>query len=791
LPSSSSTPLTDADRGRSRRGSGREFEPIIAKDKGKERERTASGFADRSLPAHSRTTSTTSKLGEALTDVWGAANSASPSASPLIEPSKPSQSASAKAASPKVDFTKPATPKVVTPKEKTRESSRLGDRFAGPEIPADAPAATTPSQIDIALLAAVTEPSPSTATGTWGINTSWNDNTAANGTTAEIEGHIDKAVEEPLPDSKKTKKKGGKTPSKFASKVASVAPTPGAITPPKPKERSPSNDWAKLGDMSATATNPVTVAFGATPGVADALKAIGDDTNKQNGDSGTAEIPVFDTNSTGGKLGENAQDTFVADDTKEQGGGWEIPATNSNSFWEPPAESAHHTLPPVDSSTSNSDPFWSGTTGNPKGEPVSSWGGFSGGDGGWDFNGSAANQAVHGTGMDSTHDSSGPGFDSWGMGYLSVPGGSGADASSSHGVTQLSDALGLGKSSPKLKTPRTSKRSSPKPAPVLDPLAFEFNANEAPADIEPTKSSPVALKTPYTSKLPSPAPASALALDPSTIEAGANKAAANVEQLPAMTLLKTPYASRPASPKPASDPLPSQADANTAATNIEHPPAKTPLKTPHASKPTSPKPASDPLPSQADVNQTTGEIEQTPVESSPTVPKTPHTPKPSSPKPTPDPLLSDADKTIATLNDDQTPVTPTVADPSPEEEPEVKDTKAPPLTKAQQKKKKQQEAKEAKEKADREFQEQLEKELAEEANPIGDNWNDGNAGDAWNVAGSENVNLDDAKDAKQEGDDKQDGEAKDEEKKDEKNEEEKEELGFPVKVKKGKKKKGK
>jgi hypothetical protein len=38
-----------------------------------------------------------------------------------------------------------------------------------------------------------------------------------------------------------------------------------------------------------------------------------------------------------------------------------------------------------------------------------------------------------------------------------------------------------------------------------------------------------------------------------------------------------------------------------------------------------------------------------------------------------------------------------------------------PLTKAQQKKKKQQEAKEAKEKADREFQEQLERELAEEA----------------------------------------------------------------------------
>jgi hypothetical protein len=46
--------------------------------------------------------------------------------------------------------------------------------------------------------------------------------------------------------------------------------------------------------------------------------------------------------------------------------------------------------------------------------------------------------------------------------------------------------------------------------------------------------------------------------------------------------------------------------------------------------------------------------------------------------------------------------------------------KSRPLTKAQQKKKKQQEAKEAKENADEVFQEQLERELAQEAFPIGD-----------------------------------------------------------------------
>jgi len=286
-----STPNLEATRGFEREKTTsslhlpQEFEPITAKDKGKDRERTASGFADRSLPAHSRTTSTTSKLGEALTDVWGAAKSASPSASPLIEPSKPSQSASAKAASPKVDFTNPATPKVTTLKEKTRESSRLGDRLAGPEMPADAPAVTTPSQVDTALVAAVVEPSPSTATGTCGNNTSWNNNTAANGAITEIEGQIDKAVEEPQPDSK--------TPSKLASKAASVSPTPRAITPPKPKEHSPSNDWVKLGDMSATATDPVAVPFGATPGVADAPKVIVDDMNKQNGDLGTAQMPVI------------------------------------------------------------------------------------------------------------------------------------------------------------------------------------------------------------------------------------------------------------------------------------------------------------------------------------------------------------------------------------------------------------------------------------------------------------------------------------------------------------------
>jgi hypothetical protein len=301
LPTSSSTPFTDADRGRSRRGSDREIESIYAKDKGKERERTSSGFPDRSLPAHSRTTSTNSKLGEALTDVWGAAKSATPSASPLIESTRPSQIPSVKAMTPKVEPSKPVTPKVATPKEKTRESSKLGDKSTDPEEPVNTFAPAPPSQIEtVSLLLAKTEPSLSLAPAPATLS----NNTAPNDTVVGSESQEQKAIEEPQPDTKKTKK-GGKG-SKLGSKMASTAPTPGAITPSKlPKERSPGNDWAML---SASATDPVTAAF------ADASTTIhgsidppktSEDSTKQDGGWGIAES-TFDSF---GASGEQSQDT--------------------------------------------------------------------------------------------------------------------------------------------------------------------------------------------------------------------------------------------------------------------------------------------------------------------------------------------------------------------------------------------------------------------------------------------------------------------------------------------------
>ena len=717
---------------------------------------------------------------------------------------------------------KPATPNVATPKEKTRESSRLGDRLAVPEIPDAAPSAVTlPSQIATAVLAATTEPPP--VPETWGNNdTSWDYNTAANNAVAGIEVLADKVVEEPLPEPKGTKKKGGKASSKLASKAASVAPTPGAITPSKPKERSPNNDWAKLGDMSAPPVDPVTAAFAnasATPsyGAADIPKAI-DDLNKQSGASGPAEtsvanaiptwdkhagdpqdtllvdgtknrgwgadIPANNSNTTWGTSAENASDASVPGDSKKKNGSWGItdtPETNLNVSWDmaaqksldtlvggstkkrglaetsplnsnaKSAESIHHTLPPVETSTANSNPFWDGTMGRSTEQPTSSWRGFDGGfDGGhdssWDLNGPA------GVADQAPHESSGAGLGGWSMDFLSGPAASGVNASSSHSVTDLSDALGLGKSSPKLKTSHTSKHSSPKPA--LNPLSSESDANKAAGDIEQAsiKLSPT-LNTPHTSKHPSPTPAPAPSLDPPVSEADGNKAA------------------------------------DTARTPVKSSPA---LKASRISKPSSPKLTLDPLPSEFDTI-IAASTKQTPDKPSPLL-KASHTSKPPSPKVTPDPpfLPSEIEVTQAAASIEPTSITPAVDDPpalagtkAVEQKEDIDEDIGPngkPLTPRQKTASKKKKEKEAKEKADREFQEQHRKELAEEANGGGDSWNDGNAeGGEWS---GQDVNLDDPKN---DGDGKQDGDTK----KDDGKKEEDDDWVGAAKNSKKKKKKGK
>lgn len=342
LPTSSSAPLTDAHRGRSRRESEREFEPITAKDKGKERERTTSGVVDRNLPAHSRTTSTTSKLGEALTDVWGATKSPSPYASPLVDSAKLSQSASAKFPTPKVDLTKPVTPKVPTPKEKTRESSRIGDRLSLPEQSAYTLTVTPPSIIDrSSSLPTKTEPSPM-ALDTWG-----NDPASGYAVTSN-EMQADKPSEELPAESKKAKKKG-----KAGSKAVSTAPTPGAITPSHvPKERSPTNEWALLGDTRAI--DPVTTygdsATAAIFGGVDPPPESAAAAAKQDDDWGIA--------------GSTA-DPFAPASPKRPEKPDDHSAANTNPFQTNSTTNPEATLLVVDAplATATSDPFWSGDNG--------------------------------------------------------------------------------------------------------------------------------------------------------------------------------------------------------------------------------------------------------------------------------------------------------------------------------------------------------------------------------------------------------------------------------------------
>jgi hypothetical protein len=425
---------------------------------------------------------------------------------------------------------------------------------------------------------------------------------------------------------------------------------------------------------------------------------------------------------------QKSSDTLVGGSAKKRGLA-ETSPLNSNAK---SAESIHHTLPPVETSTANSNPFWDGTMGRSTEQPTSSWRGFDGGfDGGqdssWDLNGPA------GVADQAPHESSGAGLGGWSMDFLSGPAASGVNASSSHGVTDLSDALGLGKSSPKLKTSHTSKHSSPKPA--LNPLSSESDANKAAGDIKQAsvKLSPT-LKTPHISKHPSPAPAPAPVLDPLVSEADGNKATTDTARTPIKSALalKASHTSKPSSPKPTSHPLPSEVDAVIAASS-EHPPDK----------------LSPPLNGS-------------------------HTSKPSSPKAIPDPLLlpSEIEATQAGASIELSSITPAVDDPpalagtkAVEQKEDIDENIGPngkPLTAKQKTALKKKKEKEAKEKADREFQEQLDKELAEEANGGGDSWNDGN-GEGW---GGQDVNLDD-KDPKNDGDGKQDGDTKDDGKKEE------------------------
>ena len=262
LPGSTAGSVVD-DRGPSRRGSeATEYQPSTVssatKDKGKNRERNTSGLSvtDRSLPAHSRNTSTTSRIGETLTDVWGATKASTPSTSPHID-SKSSiyaaASPAAKAPTPKAD-----TPKTLTPMEKARES-RLGDVSEAPEHPPGTYGTRPPSQVETqSMSAAKSEPSPSFAFGSSLGNdnrgSSWNYEPAPNGGYVP-EPQLAPVVEEPPSPfvDKKTKKKG----SKLNSKSASVAPTPGVKTP---KERSPGNDWANLNTtipVTETVADPV------------------------------------------------------------------------------------------------------------------------------------------------------------------------------------------------------------------------------------------------------------------------------------------------------------------------------------------------------------------------------------------------------------------------------------------------------------------------------------------------------------------------------------------------------
>ena len=806
LPTSSSTPLIDADRGRSRRESEREGVPITAKDKGKERERTTS-FADRSVPAHSRTTSTTSKIGEALTDVWGATKP-SPSASPLVDSIRPSQSTPAKVATPIVDASKP-----ITPKEKAREPIRLGDRIAAAERAAGITSMTHPSQINVPslLAAAKNEPSPSLAPGTWADTISPIDNAAFNFGATGIETKADKAVEETIPESRKTKKKGDKSTSKLASKAASVAPTPGAITPNLPKERSPSNDWAKL-DTTASTTDPVTVAFADTSApsghvISDAFEAT-EDTQKNDG---LREAEPSSANATTwGNSTENTQYMFGLDEPHKEKGGWGTAGTlsnDANTTWSIPVESAQQTfildepqiekggLGAAETSPTNANTTWGMPVGSAQDMSVLDEITKNKGD-----SGGAAESSFKTTEdklAENAQDASSP------KELKKKKGGRGAaDNSSTTANTTLDKPSEVAQDT----APKAKKKKGGRGAAEISPTNADTwdnpagNAQDTFVDeARNVEGGEGAAKTPLAAwdkptentheTLP---PIETSAMDPDSFwnnmgdssqaqpesswggfgggGGGGWGSAGALDQATGET-----------------DMYATHENPGTAAGDS--------WETDHLYGPTTHEAQPSPSHGMADLSTAIGL-----GRSSPKV-KTSHNSKVSSPKPAVDPLVIESDANKATASNEQTPIKLTTVDTPAEEQPDEKkddahDAKAPPLTKAQQKKKKQQEAKEAKEKADKEFQEQLERELAEEANagPVGD------AGglDSWNLVDGDEANPEE-KGNKQDGASKQDGEKadanKEEEKKadeskeEKKDEEEKEDWGLPVK--KAKKKKGK
>jgi hypothetical protein len=794
LPTSSSTPLTDADRGRSRRESEREAAPITAKDKGKERERTTS-FADRSVPAHSRTTSTTSKIGEALTDVWGGTKP-SPSASPLIESIRPSQSTPAKVATPKIDASKP-----ITPKEKTREPTRLGDRIAAAERAAGITMITDPSQVDVSLLlaAAKNEPSPSLAPGTWASTTSPIDNAAFNFGATGIETKADKAVEETLPESRKTKKKGDKSTSKLASKAASAAPTPGVITPNLPKERSPSNDWAKL-NTTASTMDPVTVAFAdtsATSGhvISDALKATEDIQQKNHGLGGAEASSANAT--TWGNPTEDAQYTFGVDEPQKEEGGWgtaDALSNNAEFTWDTPVGSAQQTfvldepqggLGAAETSSTNADTTWGMPTGSARDMSAPDETTKNKGDSG------AAESSIK-TAEDklaeTAQDTSSPKESKKKKGARGAADNLSTTANTSlDKPSEVAQDMSAPKGPKKKKGARGAAEISSTNADTWDNPAG--NAQDTFVDETQNMEGGGAAKTPL-----------------ANADAVWDKLAENThDTLPPITtstvnpdsfwndMMGDNSQTQPSSwegfgggggweQKGSADVAgPTVGEAEMYATHDHSGAAGDSWATDHLSGPTASGAHTSPSHRMTDLSAVIGLGPPSPKV------KTPHNSKPSSPKHTIDSLAPESDANKAAASNEQTPITPTAVDPPPVEDPKPveDDTLGPngkPLTGKQKTALKKKKEKEAREKADKEIQEQLEKELAEEAN----------AGiDDWNVIGGDEVNPDE-KDNKPDGEKKADENKEtkaDENKEEKKDEEEKEDWGLPVK--KGKKKKGK
>ncbi|KZP25133.1 hypothetical protein FIBSPDRAFT_821028, partial [Athelia psychrophila] len=216
----------------------------------RERERTSSFATDRSM-AHSRNTSTTSRIGDTLrdtlTDTWGA-NKGSPLPSPIdpyngSQPSVPATPASR--GIPNID-TSSRGPGSRAPRDRT--SSRISERglsTGADPLQSESPALETVDEAHYAPPGAlpVEEEPPADV----GAGESWAEPPAP---AAEVP--VETLPEEPVVPAAPAKKgKKGKTAT---SKAASKAATPAAAAPKTPVERTRSNDWASL---SATAPEPV------------------------------------------------------------------------------------------------------------------------------------------------------------------------------------------------------------------------------------------------------------------------------------------------------------------------------------------------------------------------------------------------------------------------------------------------------------------------------------------------------------------------------------------------------